>query len=164
MLDPTSRARQPRSRQRRSRQRRKQGRVLLKVEVDEFALVAALLRSGRLCETRPVPAGKSRDGGGAPFGGLDRAMAVTRGLTEGGATFGRRPGVLSAHACARQSLGDLARRAELAEMGTDRKLKRKALARLEAARLEMAGGVRTVVGGRLLASDSERFRSAPRTG
>lgn len=31
--------------------------------------------------------------------------------------------------------------AELAETGIDRKLKRKALARLEAARLEMAGGV-----------------------
>ena len=46
MLDPTSRARQ-----RRSRQRRKQGRALLKVEVDEFELVAALLKAGRLCET-----------------------------------------------------------------------------------------------------------------
>ena len=41
MLDPTSRARQ-----RKSRQRRRLGRVLLKVEVDEFALVGALQRAG----------------------------------------------------------------------------------------------------------------------
>ena len=40
MLDPTSRARQ-----RKSRQRRRLGRVL-KVEVDEFALVGALQRAG----------------------------------------------------------------------------------------------------------------------
>jgi hypothetical protein len=46
MLDPSSRARQ-----RRCRRRRKQGRALLKVEVHEFDLVAALLKAGRLCET-----------------------------------------------------------------------------------------------------------------
>jgi hypothetical protein len=43
MLDPTSRARQ-----RKSRQRRKQGRVLLRIEVDEFRLVEALQLAGRL--------------------------------------------------------------------------------------------------------------------
>ena len=45
MLDPTAR-----TRQRRSRLRRRQGRALLRVEANEFDLVAALLKAGRLCE------------------------------------------------------------------------------------------------------------------
>jgi hypothetical protein len=48
VLDPTT---QTRNRQRRSRLRRKQGRVLLRVEVDEFRLVEAPQRAGRLTTT-----------------------------------------------------------------------------------------------------------------
>jgi hypothetical protein len=45
MLDQTIQAR---NRQRRSRRRRKAGRVLLRVETDEFRLIDALIASGRL--------------------------------------------------------------------------------------------------------------------
>jgi hypothetical protein len=45
MLDPTTRTR---NRKRRSRLRRKRGCVSLRVEVDEFRLIEALQRAGRL--------------------------------------------------------------------------------------------------------------------
>jgi len=45
MLDRTTQAR---NRQRRSRRRRRAGRVLLRIEINEFRLVDALISAGRL--------------------------------------------------------------------------------------------------------------------